>query len=70
MNTMHVNTRKRSCLTRTVVAGMMSVVLLTGCASEGPTGQSSLPFGKNARDESIRQQAKADSFPTAQQAGL
>jgi hypothetical protein len=52
-------------------AGLLgATLLLAGCATEGPPTKPSLPFGKNARDESIRKQAQSGSFPTAQQAGL
>jgi hypothetical protein len=39
----------------------------TGCAA---LGLSKLPFAKNSQDESLRQKVEADSFPSAQQAGL
>lgn len=53
-----------------LIASLASVVLLTGCASDAPGRKPLLPFGKNAHDEAIRQQAKSDNFPTAKQAGL
>jgi hypothetical protein len=59
-------------LTRLTAAGVVgAAMLLAGCnAAEGPQKKPLLPFSKNARDESIRQQAQSDSFPTARQAGL
>ena len=41
-----------------------------GCASPGSEKGLSIPFVKNSRDETLRKQVEADSFPTAQQAGL
>ena len=41
-----------------------------GCASPGSDKGLSVPFVKNSRDEALRKQVEADSFPTAQQAGL
>jgi hypothetical protein len=68
---MHTNATNRSCFTRLIAAGLIGAALFSaGCASESMPGQSSLPFGKNARDESIRKQAQSDSFPKAKQAGL
>jgi hypothetical protein len=70
-NTLYGSAPNRRCLTRLMAAGMLAAaLLLAGCASEGLPEKPSLPFGKNARDESIRKQAQSDSFPTAQQAGL
>ena len=51
----------------TVVAPML---LCVGCAASGPSRGLSIPFVKNSRDESLRKQVEADSFPTAKQAGL
>ncbi len=52
----------------TVVVLMLSCV---GCSSTpGPLRKLSLPFGGNSKDQSLRKQVEADSFPTAKQAGL
>ena len=70
---MRTNTNPLRCrLTRLIAAGAVgAALLLSGChTAEGPEKKPLLPFSKNARDESIRQQAQSDSFPTAQQAGL
>jgi hypothetical protein len=41
-----------------------------GCTSApGPLKKLSVPFG-NSKDQSLRKQVEADSFPTAKQAGL
>jgi hypothetical protein len=40
-----------------------------GCASTpGPLDKLPIPFG--SRDQALRKQVEADSFPTAKQAGL
>jgi hypothetical protein len=50
----------------------LSVLLLSwaGCASPGSDTGLSVPFVKKSQDETLRKQVEADSFPTAQQAGL
>jgi hypothetical protein len=68
---MHANASNRRRFSRLIAAGLFGAALsLAGCASEGLPAKSSLPFAKNARDESIRKQAQSDSFPKAKQAGL
>jgi hypothetical protein len=52
---------------------MILVVLslvCAGCAASGPSKGLSLPLIKNAKDEALRKQVEADSFPSAQQVGL
>ena len=42
-----------------------------GCsAAPGPLKKLSIPFVGNAKEQSLRKQVEADSFPTAKQAGL
>ena len=71
-NTLHTNATNRRCLTGWIAAGAIgAVLLLGGCASEGAAEKGWRPFAKNAGgDESAQRQAKADSFPTAQEVGL
>jgi hypothetical protein len=67
VNILHTNAISRCRLARLIAAAAVgAAMLLGGCASEGP-------FTKNARggrDEPAQNQAKADSFPTAQEAGI
>ena len=67
MNILHTDALNRCRLTRLIAAGAVGAALfLGGCASEGP-------FAKNAnsgRGEPVHSQAKADSFPTAREAGV
>jgi hypothetical protein len=53
-------------------AGLLAAMtLLAGCgACPEPLHRVSHPFGPSGRDEAIRKQAEADSFPNARQAGL
>jgi hypothetical protein len=52
----------------TVVALMLFSV---GCtAMPGSLKKLSIPLAKNSKDESLRKQVEADSFPSAKQAGL
>ena len=64
----------RRCLTRLAAAGAIGAALfLGGCAGDGASERDWHPFAKNAsvgRDEPAAKQARADSFPTAQEAGL
>ena len=56
-----------------MAAGTIGTMLfLGGCATDGTPAKDSHPFAKNdvRGDESVQRQAKADSFPTAQEAGL
>jgi hypothetical protein len=52
----------------TTVAGV--VLLALGCAAAPGPLKTLAPFGKNSSDESLRKRVEADSFPTAQKAGL
>ncbi len=62
---------EKSVALRALYGAMVVLTLfLAGCASQGSTGGVFNPFAKSARDESLRKQVEADSFPTAQQAGL
>ena len=46
-------------------------LLCLGCsASPGPLRKLSLPLIGNSKEQSLRKQVEADSFPTAKQAGL
>jgi hypothetical protein len=61
----------RHCLTRWIAAVAVSaVLLLAGCAGDGATKKPSNAFGKDPGEQSISNHVGADSFPTAQQAGL
>ena len=43
----------------------------TGCsAAPGPLRKLSIPFIGNPKEQALRKQVEADSFPTAKQAGL
>jgi hypothetical protein len=55
-----------------VRAGLLAAMTLSaGCgALSQPLHDLTHPFGPSARDEAIRQQAEADSFPDAKRAGL
>ena len=58
---------RRSCWVRIAGSSAMIVALLVACPS---CAALKLPFGKNAKEESLRKQVEADSFPSAKQAGL
>ena len=57
---------------RALCAAMVAAALvMTGCnALPKPLSKLTGSLSRNDRDESIRKQAKADPFPSAQQAGL
>jgi len=58
-------------LTRLAAAvAVGAALLLAGCTAAESPRRSMLPFGKSAREGSLRKQLEADPFPTAQQAGL
>ena len=47
------------------------MLLCVGCASTpGPLRKLAIPFGRGSKDQLLRKQVEADSFPTAKQAGL
>jgi hypothetical protein len=51
--------------------GLIAVLLwCAGCAAPGVSNGPSIPFLKNSKDEALRKQVEADSFPSAKQAGL
>ena len=53
------------------LAVVVSMVFSVGCAAvPGRLARLPIPFGKHSRDQALRKQVEADSFPTAQQAGL
>lgn len=52
---------------RGVIAGLCCLIAM---ASLSCTGCGSLPFAQSPKERALRKQAEADSFPTAQQAGL
>ncbi|MFZ1933496.1 MAG: hypothetical protein WCB27_25600 [Thermoguttaceae bacterium] len=64
----------RRCLTRWIAAAAIGAALcFGGCAADGTPERGSHPFAKSAGaggDDSAHGQAKAHSFPTAQEAGL
>jgi hypothetical protein len=68
----HTDGNHRHRWTRLTAAGaILAAMSLAGCsAPDGPPRKPLLPFTKDPHDESIRQQAHSDSFPTAKQAGL
>ena len=50
---------------------VMLTVLCLGCSSTlGPLGTLLNPLAANSKEQSLRKQVEADSFPTAKQAGL
>jgi hypothetical protein len=50
---------------------VLAVLLSAGCSSSaGPTKKQSSPWFESAKDRSLRKQVEADSFPSANQAGL
>jgi hypothetical protein len=69
---LRTNVIKRCCLTGWIAAGAVgAVLLLGGCASDGASERGGRPFANGAGgNEPAHRQAKADSFPTAQEAGL
>lgn len=71
---MHTTIFRRSWLTRSIAAvAVGTIFFLSGCATDGVSDQSWRPFKKNAatgRDVPVQRQVKADSFPTAQEAGV
>jgi hypothetical protein len=53
----------------------LTVAALTLCclgcsAAPGPLQKLSFPFGLNSKEQLLRKQVEADSFPSAKQAGL
>ena len=52
-------------------AAVVAMLCCLGCASApGPLSKLPIPFGGNAKDQSLRKQVEVDAFPTAKQAGL
>lgn len=53
-------------------SAIVALLLLgVGCASaSGPFKKLHLPIGGNSKEQVLRKQVEADSFPTAQQSGL
>jgi hypothetical protein len=47
------------------------MLMCAGCASTpGPLRKASIPVFGSSKEQSLRKQVEADSFPTAQQSGL
>jgi hypothetical protein len=60
--------RARRLYRSTVVA---LILLCAGCTSaSGPLRKLPIPLGGNSKEQTLRKQVEADSFPTAKQAGL
>lgn len=54
-----------------LASAMGAAMSLAGCAKDSAgTPKLSAPFGRNAREESMRKVVEAGSFPTAKQAGV
>jgi hypothetical protein len=53
------------------LTGVVLMLLCAGCSSTpGPLRKLPIPFGSHSKEQTLRKQVEADSFPTAKQAGL